>query len=110
MEDKRRFPRLELPLAVVYYPKNQIMQFGYTTSKNVSGGGLCIPALSAIAKDGDIIKMEIEIDRKHCIPATGKVRWVKTLKDEEFHDEEIGIEFLDISPASIDMLTSVKRP
>lgn len=104
MENKRMFPRFELPLAVVYYPKNKIMQFGYTTSKNVSQGGLCIPATSSIAKNGDIIKMEIEIDRKHCIPATGKVRWVKTLKEEEFQDEEIGVEFLDISPADIDML------
>ena len=110
MEDKRKFPRLDLPLSVVYYPYGNIMQYGYTTSKNVSKGGLCIPAMSGIAKNGDIIKMEIEIDRKHCIPATGKVRWVKPTKDTEFQDEEIGIEFLDISPSNIDALVTAKRP
>jgi len=110
MADKRKFPRLDLPLSVVYYPYGNIMQFGYTTSKNVSEGGLCMPAISSIAKNGDLIKMEIEIDRKHCIPATGKVKWVRKIEHEEFQDEEIGIEFLDISPCNIDALTTAKKP
>jgi hypothetical protein len=119
MEDKRKFPRLESPLALAYYPQDKVLQFSYTISKNVCRGGLCIPAVSSIAKDGDIIKMEIEIDEKFCISATGKVKWVKMLNREasldekaaiEFiNDEEAGIEFIDIAPADIDRLTNTQR-
>lgn len=118
MEDKRKFPRFELPLAIAYYSQDKVMQFSYAVSKNVSRGGICIPAISNIVKNGGIIKMEIEIAEKQCVPITGKVRWVKTLNrkaslDEEVaiefvNDEEAGIEFIDVKPADIDMLINTQ--
>ena len=118
MESRRRFPRFELQLAIAYYPQDKAAQFNYTVSKNVSRGGICIPAISSIVKNGGIIKMEIEIAEKQCVPVTGKVRWVKTLNhkaslDEELpielaNDEEAGIEFIDAGPADIDKLMNIQ--
>jgi hypothetical protein len=119
MEDKRKFPRFELPLPLIYYPEKEPLQFSYSISKNVSRGGLCIPAISSIIKNGDIIKMEIGIDKEHCISATGKVRWSNTLNSDapankevarEFiADEEVGVEFIDAVSTDIDRLLNVKR-
>ena len=120
MEDKRKFPRFELPLAIAYYPQDKVMQFSYAVSKNVSRGGICIPAISSIVKNGGIIKMEIEIAEKQCVSMIGKVKWVKTLNrkaslDEEagiefINDEEAGIEFIDVKSADIGRLINTKYP
>lgn len=119
MEERRRSPRLELPLALAYYPKDNALQFNYTISKNISRGGLCIPAVSGIAKEGDIIKMEIEIDGKYCVTATGKVKWAKKFCHKtgsrkktisEFaNDQEAGIEFIDTPSADIDRVINSER-
>ena len=117
MENRRMSPRFEFQLAIAYYSQDDATQFSYAVSRNVSRGGICIPATSSIVKNGDIIKMEIKIDEKQCVPVTGKVRWVKTLNhkaslDEELpiesaNDEEAGIEFIDVDPADIDKLMNV---
>ena len=64
-----------------------------------------MPALSTIAKHGDIVKMDINNrDGKGYIPVTGKVRWTSMLKRKGILDEKIGVEFIDIAPANIDRL------
>ena len=92
MESRRRFPRFEFQLAIAYYSQDDATQFSYTVSKNVSRNGICITAVSSIVKNGDIIKMEIKVDEEQCVPITGKVRWVKTLKHNASLDEELPIE------------------
>jgi hypothetical protein len=114
MENRRRFPRFQVQLAIAYYPQDKATQFSYTVSKNVSRSGICIPANSSIAKNSSILEMEIEIAEKQCVPVTGKVKWVKMLNHKaplgeelpiEFaNDEEVGIEFVDVKPADIDRL------
>ena len=118
MENRRKFPRFDLQLALTYYPKDNATQFSYTVSKNVSRSGICITAISSIVKKGDIIKMERKINEKQYVLVTGKVRWVKTLNrkaslDEELpielaNDEEAGIEFIDVDPADINKLMNVQ--
>lgn len=119
MEDKRKFPRFELPFPLMYYPEKEPLQFSYSISKNVSRGGLRMPAISSIIKNGDVIKMEIGINKEHCISATGKVKWSKILNSDaslnkeaikEFiADEEVGVEFIDPAFADIDRLLNIKR-
>jgi c-di-GMP-binding flagellar brake protein YcgR len=107
MENRRRYPRLETALQVRYHPPMKDSQFSYTITKDVSRGGLCMPALSAIAKTGDIINMDIDIDKGDGvdnISATGRVKWARALKRKAILDQEIGIEFVDMAPADIDKL------
>ena len=118
MENRRKFPRFDLRLAITYYPQDKTTQFSYTVSKNVSRSGICITAISSIVKKGDIIKMEIKINEKQYVLVTGRVRWVKTFNrkaslDEELpielaNDEEAGIEFIDVDPADINKLMNVQ--
>ena len=118
MDNRRKVPRFDLRLAVTYYPQDKTTQFSYTVSKNVSRSGISIPAISSIAKNGGIIKMEIKINEKQYVLVTGRVRWVKTFNrkaslDEELpielaNDEEAGIEFIDVDPADINKLMNVQ--
>lgn len=118
MENRRRLPRFEFQLAIAYYSHDDATQFSYAVSRNVSRGGICIPAVSSIVKNGDIIKMEIKVDEGQCVPMTGKVKWVKTLNHkassgeevpiELANDEEAGIEFIDVDPDDINRLMNVQ--
>ena len=105
MENRRKFPRLETSLQVKYYPPLNNSQFGYTIANDVSRGGLSMPALSAIVKNGEIVKMDINNrDGNGTISAKGKVKWATPMKRKALLDERAGIEFLDIAPADIDRL------
>ena len=118
MEDNRRSPRFELSFPVIYYPEDNVQQFRYTVSKNISRGGLCIPVISNIIKNGDSIKMEIWGNKERCISVIGKVRWVKMLdrgvslnrEATEFTpDEEAGVEFTNVPFADTDNLLDFRR-
>ena len=105
MENRRKHLRNETSFEVKYYPEGMENQFAYSISNNVSKGGLSMPAVSKIAKTGDVIRMEMTRgaggDR---ILASGKVKWVNMRKRKALLDEEIGVEFTDILPSDIDRL------
>ena len=108
MENRRKFQRFETSFQVKYYPHSKDSQFGYTIVNDVSRGGLSMPALSSIAKKGDLIKMDINNrDGKGSISATGKVRWASPIKRKALLDQRAGVEFVDIAPADIDRLVRV---
>ena len=105
MEDRRRFPRIDTTLEIKYYSPANSRNVGYTISNNVSKGGISMPALSSIAKSGELIKLDINNkNARGYVSATGKVRWVAMRKRKALLDEEAGIEFVDITPADIDRL------
>lgn len=104
MENRRRFSRFEFPLQVKYLPQSRNEQSSYTISSNISMGGLCMPAISSVIKDGDVVKLDINDHGETHIPATGKVRWLKMLNRKALLDEEAGIEFIDVVSADIDRL------
>ena len=67
-----------------------------------------MPALSTIAKNGEIVRMDINNrDGKGSIFATGKVKWANAIKRKALLDERVGIEFIDIAPADIERLVKV---
>ena len=105
MEDRRRYPRVQKSFQVKYHPLLEKSQFSYTIASDVSKGGISMPALSAIAKNGGIVKMDINnCDGKGSICATGKVRWVNPIKRKALLDTKTGIEFIDIAPADVERL------
>lgn len=105
MENRRKFPRVEKSFQVKYYPQSKSSRFGYTIANDISRGGISIPALSSIAGNGEILRMDINNrDGKGTISATGKVKWVSPLKRKALLDERVGIEFTNIAPADLDRL------
>ena len=109
MENRRRFPRIDASFQIKYHPISNISHFGYTIADDVSRGGLGMPALSEIAKNGSVIKLNINNrDGDGVIAATGKIKWSRALKRKGVLDEKVGIEFLDISPFDIDRLVRIK--
>ena len=108
MENRRKYPRIETSFQVKYYPASKHSQIGYTIANDVSRGGLSMPALSDIAKNGDIVSMDINNrDGKGSLFATGKVRWISPIKRKALLDQKVGIEFIDIASADIDRLLKV---
>lgn len=109
MENRRKFPRLDATFEVKYYPVTNYTRYGYTISNNISRGGLCMPALSLIAKNDETIKMDINnSDGKGPISAIGRVRWNRTRSREALLDEDVGVEFINIAPVDIDRLMQNK--
>lgn len=105
MENRRKFPRLDATFEIKYYPVTNYARYGYTISNNISRGGISMPALSLIAKNGETIKMDINNNEDAGpISAVGRVRWNKTRAREALLDEDVGVEFIDIAPADIDRL------
>ena len=89
MEERRKFPRFETSFQVKYYPLSESSRFGYTIANDISRGGISMPALSTIAKDGEIIRMDINNrDGKGYVSATGKVKWSSPLKRKALLDEK----------------------
>ena len=92
-----------------YCPANDGTRFGHTVAYNISRGGLCIPALSGIAKKDAVIRMDINNnDGKNSISATGRVRWASMLKRKAPVDENAGVEFIDIAPGDLDRLIKAR--
>ncbi len=108
MENRRKFPRLDATFEIKYYPVTNYARYGYTISNNISRGGVCMPALSLIAKSGEVIKMDIKNGGKGPISATGRVKWNKTRSREALLDEDVGVEFINVAPADIDNLLQGK--
>jgi len=105
MDDRRKFPRIDLSLQVKYYSPSDEARFGHTITTNISRGGLSMPAVSGIVRKGDVIKMDIRRnDREGAIPATGRVKWTVIRKRKAILDEDAGIEFININPYGIDRL------
>ena len=109
MENRRRFPRFDTSFQVKYCPANDYARFGHTVAYNVSRGGLCIPALSDIAKKDEVIRMDINSnDGKDGISATGRVRWASMLERKAPIDVRAGVEFIDIAPGDLDRLIKAR--
>lgn len=119
MEEKRKFPRYQARNSMAYYPHNDIVRFSYTTSNNISRGGVCINAISGLVHKGDIINMEINLDGRKCASVKGKVVWVKRLDlglpsyieaaAVSVNDEVAGIEFMNSDPSRLEILINPKK-
>lgn len=110
MEEKRKFPRFNLPLEVIYSPKGTGVIYSRSISKNISKGGICIPVLSRLVRAGDDIKLEIysKAMKNNPVPAKGRVVWMKETSGlssvSVSPDGEAGIEFTEIDAFGIEKL------
>lgn len=104
MKESRKFPRYEFPIEVKYYPPEDSSKHSFTIASNISLGGIRMPVISDIVKQGNTINLEILLGQGSSIPAVGAVKWIKMSKREALLDEEVGIEFIKVSPAKIKSL------
>lgn len=105
MEDKRRYPRLELELQVKHSSEKESPTLGYTISKNISRSGICIPTSSKSLRRGDIVSLDIKNnDDKSVVLTSGKIIWLRKNERPAILDSEAGIEFIDLTPEDADKL------
>lgn len=109
MENRRKFPRSAASFQVKYFSPDNENNSAYTIADNISRGGLCMPAVSSIARNGSVIRMKMNNhDGRGTVTASGKVRWAIDIKRSSPADEWVGVEFTEISPANIDRLTKTR--
>lgn len=101
--EKRRFPRLESKhlISFDYFDEEQIEDIeGMGLSQNLSIGGILIE-IDKIVRPGAILAIEIAL-KNHIIRATGKIVHFKKIDDNK---NDVGINFLQIAPDDMDLLT-----
>ena len=101
MDERRQFVRLDTRLAVTYrvLPKAPTVS---ATTKDISGGGLCV-LLDEPLKIGTAVQIEIALpDRKRPIAFTGEVVWCEQYrvigKSQQYQSVMAGVKFVKIRP------------
>ncbi len=98
MEEKRKFVRLEINVAVKWKKIPEEALVGLDVTKNISKGGICLMVDEKL-EIGDNLELEIEIPEKKVVQARVKVIRVRELKltEEGRKEYEAGVEFFEIS-------------
>lgn len=99
MEEKRRFVRLDINVNVKW-DKDPAAPLRPGSSKNISGGGICLMMADRGLKVGEVLNLEFELPNGKAIKAKGRVVWVERFEimNRDYGQKfDAGIEFLDIS-------------
>ena len=95
MEERRRFLRLEKPMAVRQYPEDSDI-VEHTESQNISTGGMRITT-DAEFDVGSRLNMEINIaGLSKPYYAAGEVVWLREKQDAEDKKFDLGIRFVRV--------------
>lgn len=103
MEERRKFVRLNANVDVKWAkitPDKESASGDLSTTKNISGGGICLTMYGKNVDVGDLLDMEIDLPTKKTIRVKGRVAWVGEFeivggRHEKSYD--VGIEFLEIN-------------
>jgi c-di-GMP-binding flagellar brake protein YcgR len=94
MQERRQHIRISKFLTISYEVLDQFIKGG-SRSKNISGGGLCMPLIQRL-KPGTLLKLEIRlVEFSKPIVATGKVIWLSEKREAQFPFIG-GVEFVKI--------------
>jgi hypothetical protein len=96
--DRRLFRRIEGKFPVNYISPGSRKKYR-TTTKNISGGGTCMPIFERLAP-GTILDLEIfRNGLKTSAKCKGEVRWVGNMEEKGRKKKslEAGIKFIDLS-------------
>lgn len=106
-QERRKYPRLEEKMPLVYQTFD-ILEGKTSSTKNISGGGLCFETEIAVCQ-GDVLWIQIHkaidsgLTRRAPIYAIAKVCWVSEIGTERY---ESGLEFIDIKDRDRDEIAS----
>lgn len=105
MAEQRQHTRISKSLVISYRPANQFLGSG-GRSKNISGGGICLPLVQKL-EPHVILKIGFSFSNDDKpMEAMGEVVWVKKREDTQF-PFEAGIKFINIKPADRDKILDV---
>jgi len=103
VDEKRKFPRLEIPVDVRWekLPSKKTWGWGKDVhvAKNISAGGICLIVYEDVAV-GECLKLDIDLPTHKTVHATGRVVWTTPFEvsgDEARSRRDVGIEFLEIA-------------
>lgn len=102
---KRRFPRIPAENAVLVRKIGEAPIEGFATMKTVGLGG-CMFVQDASLGSGSVLEILISI-KSWVVKATGKVVYEVPKEDSTI---EVGVEFIDISPADKAVLETLFLP
>jgi c-di-GMP-binding flagellar brake protein YcgR len=105
MEEKRRFPRLDMAVDVLWKKVNlEKASAGFgdpNQTRNISEGGICLIVYDEV-NVGDQLSLDIRLPTQQVIHAVGRVVWsspFELITDQDTRKRcDIGIEFLQIAP------------
>lgn len=100
-QERRKFLRLNINVNFKWKKlpggKKEVFEEGST--KNISGGGVCLMSYKKISK-GDILVIEMQLPTGKTINSKAKVVWVSEIDTHGASGEkryDAGVEFLDIT-------------
>lgn len=101
MEEKRRFPRLNIEVDI-QWEKISGQEAGRniedpSKTRNISEGGICLISYKRVAA-GDRLRLRIILPNNKIISAVGRVCWTKDFSVGPGTGYDVGIEFVEISP------------
>jgi len=96
MEEHRQHIRVSKALTISYKIPSQFITSG-CSSKNISGGGICMPIMQGYAS-GLVLELKFKL-RELSVPiiAFGKIVWTRKTDNAVF-PFEIGVTFIEIDP------------
>lgn len=101
MDERRKFPRLNLNVEIEYQKVNPppAAEVRLSESKNISVGGVCIVALDKL-NIGDVLDLKLSLPEEN-ISAKGKVAWIEEFSVGNVGSSVVaydtGVEFTQIS-------------
>jgi c-di-GMP-binding flagellar brake protein YcgR len=103
MEEKRRFPRLEIAFGVRWvgiFPDTRLGKVDESDlTRNISEGGICLIVEDKLAV-GDRLQLKISLSAEKEVNAVGWIVWLDSFEVSSEKDKKryrVGIKFLKIS-------------
>jgi hypothetical protein len=100
--ERRRFPRLEVPVLFRSAKKGEEVRQTY----NLGLGGVRIYS-NRYLKKGKQLQIELCFPEGNSVVATVRVVWIKVLPPDSDAAFDLGLEFMDLSAAGIEKLKGV---
>ena len=103
MIERRKFIRLQAPIAIVYklVKKSKRLKPQSSLIKNIGGGGVRILVKEDL-RSGDLLDLEIQIPHyKESVRAVGEVVWFAHITERDRDTREVGLRFRDIKPEDL---------
>ncbi len=98
MTDRRKYPRIATDQVISFAPVDTRDLLG--VSRNVSVGGIRFEAVGCEINLGDDLRITFNIG-EHTVVVVGRVVWATEMDPIT---TDVGIEFLEIDPAVLDLL------
>jgi c-di-GMP-binding flagellar brake protein YcgR len=106
-EERRRYRRIQAP--VYCRPAGVSLLARHREAVDISLGGVRVYSDDAY-RIGRLVKMEFFIDGGPAVTYTAQVVWIEELPADAPARYDVGLKFVDLSPAALEFLTGLLGP